>query len=219
MTAIRGYLARCKSLWRPRGPHSNGASNPDQTGAGELPDGAILFESARLLLRELNGADAAFILKLLNEPSFLRYIGDKGARTLDDARRYIAEGPRSSYAQNGFGLYLVQIRETGERIGMCGLIKRAALLDVDIGFAFLPAYWSRGYAIEAALAVMHLARTRFAIPRVVAITSLDNHGSMRLLHKIGLKLERTLQLPDQAEAVNFFVPAEEFEGQNTDAPS
>jgi RimJ/RimL family protein N-acetyltransferase len=173
------------------------------------PDGAIVCDSARLLLRELNGGDAAFILQLLNEPSFLKYIGDKGARTLDDARRYIADGPRASYLHNGFGLYLVQIRETGERIGICGLVKREALYDVDIGFAFLPAFWSKGYALEASRAVMHLARTRFRIPRVVAITSLDNEGSMRLLRKIGLKFARTVELPGHAESVNLFVPAEE----------
>jgi RimJ/RimL family protein N-acetyltransferase len=175
----------------------------------DRPDGAIVADSARLLLRELNGGDAAFILELLNEPSFLKYIGDKGARTLDDARRYIADGPRASYAHNGFGLYLVQIRDTGERIGICGLVKREALYDVDIGFAFLPAYWSKGYAVEASHAVMHLARTRFQIPRVVAITSLDNQGSMRLLRKIGLTFARTLELPGHAEPVNLFVPAEE----------
>lgn len=173
------------------------------------PDGAIVCDSARLLLRELNGGDAAFILQLLNEPSFLRYIGDKGARTPDDARRYIADGPRASYAHNGFGLYLVQIRDSGERIGICGLVKREALYDVDIGFAFLPAYWAKGYALESCRAVMHLAQTRFHIPRVVAITSLDNQGSMRLLQKIGLRFSRTLQLPGQAEPVNLFVPAEE----------
>jgi len=174
-----------------------------------------VFQTARLLLRELTARDAPFILDLLNDPSFLRFIGDKGARTLDDARRYIADGPRTSYRQNGFGLYLVQLGDSGERLGICGLVKRQALCDVDIGFAFLPRYWSNGYALEASEAVMHLARTRFGIARVVAITSQDNHGSMRLLRKIGLRLERTICLPGQSERVNLFVPPDDLKTSST----
>lgn len=193
--------------WRSRGSSPNGRSNgnwPDE----RAPAGAIIAQTSRLLLRELEEGDAAFILKLLNEPSFLRYIGDKGARTPEDARRYIQDGPRSSYAQNGFGLYLVQTQAGGERIGICGLVKREALFDVDIGFAFLPAFWSQGYALEACQSVMHLARSRFRIERVVAITSRDNESSMRLLRKIGLDFERTMNLPGQSESVNLFVPKE-----------
>ncbi len=160
------------------------------------------------MLRELTAGDAAFILELLNDAAFIHFIGDKGARTLEDARRYIADGPCASYANNGFGLYLVQIKETGRRIGMCGLVKRDFLRDVDIGFAFLPAYWSKGYALESSRAVMHLARNVFGIARVVAITSTQNHGSMRLLQKIGLRYERTMTLPGHAEEVNLFTPRE-----------
>ena len=167
-----------------------------------------MSETARLVLRELTADDAAFILELLNDPSFIRYIGDKGARTLEDARQYIADGPRTSYTHNGFGLYLVQIKETGQRIGMCGLVKRDVLNDVDIGFAFLPAFWSRGYALESSREVMHLARNVFGIRRVVAITSTDNHGSMSLLRKIGLRFDRTVALPGHSDVVNLFVPQE-----------
>jgi len=106
----------------------------------------------------------------------------------------------------------VQLRKTGEQLGMCGLVKRETLADVDIGFAFLPRFWSRGYALEACEAVMHLARTRYGISRVVAITSLDNHASMRVLGKLGLRYERTLQMPGQSERVNLFVPAGEPDG-------
>lgn len=173
--------------------------------------GAVVFDTLRLSLRELTSSDAPFILELLNDPSFLRFIGDKGARTLADARRYIEEGPRASYRRNGFGLYLVQLRKSGDPLGLCGLVKRESLPDVDIGFAFLPRHWSKGYALESCEAVMHLARTRFGISRVVAITSRDNHGSMRVLRKIGLRFERTLQMPGQPERVNLFVPEEEPE--------
>jgi RimJ/RimL family protein N-acetyltransferase len=170
------------------------------------PDGAIVCRTQRLILRQLNSRDARFILELLNEPSFIRYIGDKGARTLDDARQYIAEGPVASYRSNGFGLYLVQIGETSERIGMCGLVKRDALLDVDIGFAFMPEFWSKGYAVEASRAVMSLARASFGIQRVVAITSTDNEASMSLLRKIGLRFDRTCELPGHSVPVNLFTP-------------
>src|SRR4051812_9652402 len=108
----------------------------------------------RLLLRWLDGADAAFILELVNEPSWIRFIGNKGITTLDDAQRYIRDGPVEMYAQMGFGLYLVESKEIGEPIGICGLIKRDALEDVDIGFAFLPRFRGKGYAFESAAAVM-----------------------------------------------------------------
>lgn len=171
----------------------------------------MVFETSRLTLRELTSHDAPFILELLNDPSFLRFIGDKGARTVADACRYIEEGPRASYSRNGFGLYRVQLRETGVSLGMCGLVKREGFPDVDIGFAFLPRYWSRGYALESCEAVMHLARTRFGISRVVAITSRENHASMRVLRKIGLQFEGIIQMPGQPEEVNLFVPVGELE--------
>jgi RimJ/RimL family protein N-acetyltransferase len=172
------------------------------------PDGTIVCKTPRLILRQLNSRDARFILELLNDPSFIRFIGDKGARTLEDARRYIAEGPVASYRNNGFGLYLVQIKDTSERIGMCGLVKRDALLDVDIGFAFLPAFWSQGYALESSKAVMNLASASFGIRRVVAITSTDNEASMSLLRKIGLHFDKTCELPGHQGLVNLFTPDE-----------
>jgi RimJ/RimL family protein N-acetyltransferase len=173
---------------------------------GPPPDGVPVCETRRLILRQLTARDARFILKLLNDPAFIRFIGDKGARTLDDARQYIAEGPVRSYRDNGFGLYLVQIKGTSERIGMCGLVKRDALPDVDIGFAFMPAFWSKGYALEASRAVMNLARAAFGIRRVIAITSPDNEASMSLLNKIGLHFEKTCELPGHRGVVNLFTP-------------
>ncbi|HXQ38537.1 MAG TPA: GNAT family N-acetyltransferase, partial [Anaerolineales bacterium] len=107
-----------------------------------------ILETERLVLRQLSLADAEFILELLNEPSFIQNIGDRGVRTLDDARAYILRVPVKSYEQHGFGLYLVILKESSESIGMCGLIKRDTLEDVDIGYAFLPKFWSKGYAIE-----------------------------------------------------------------------
>lgn len=113
-----------------------------------------VLETDRLILRWLSPEDAEFILRLLNEPSWLRFIGDKGVRTIEDARAYILKGPIDMYSRLGFGLYLVELKEPAFPIGMCGFIKRDSLEDVDIGFAFLPAYWGKGYAYEAAAAVM-----------------------------------------------------------------
>ena len=107
-----------------------------------------VIETERLVLRHLSTEDAGFILELLNEPSFIRNIGDRGVRTIEGANTYILNGPVASYARNGFGLYLVKLKETDESIGMCGLIKRDTLDDVDIGYALLPRFWSKGYAVE-----------------------------------------------------------------------
>jgi RimJ/RimL family protein N-acetyltransferase len=160
----------------------------------------------RLTLRPLHGGDAPFIRGLLNEPSFLRYIGDRGVRTLDDARTYIADGPVASYRANGFGLLLVTERATAAPLGICGLLRRPALDAPDLGFAFLPAHWGRGYAFEAARAVLDHSRAALGLGRIVAITSLDNAPSIRLLEKLGFTFERTLRLAADDE-VRLFASA------------
>src|SRR6266498_1520901 len=134
----------------------------------------LVLETERLTLRRIGVSDAGFMLDLLNEPSFLLHIGDKGVRTEDDARRYIQDGPRASYERFGFGPYLVQLRDGGEPIGISGLLKREGLEDADLGFALLPRLWSRGYGLESASAVLAHERKRLGLRRVVAITSLDN---------------------------------------------
>ena len=163
-----------------------------------------VIETERLVLRRLNAEDADFIVKLLNQPSFLRYIGDKEVRNNVDAVRYIQSGPVASYERFGFGLYLVELKESGESIGMCGLLKRDTLPDVDIGFAFLPSYWSRGYALESATAVMTYGREALGLRRIVAITSPDNDASIRLLEKIGLRFEGMIKLSEDQSEVRLF---------------
>jgi RimJ/RimL family protein N-acetyltransferase len=163
-----------------------------------------VIETERLSLRRLGEGDAAFVLELLNEPSFLRNIGDRGVRTTDDALRYIANGPVASYEKFGFGLWLVELRASGAALGMCGLIKRDALEDVDIGFAFLPRFWSNGYARESAAAVMRHGREALGLHRIVAITAPDNQGSIRVLETIGLRFEGMIRLPGEAEDVRLF---------------
>ena len=163
-----------------------------------------VLETDRLLLRRLTIADAGFILALVNEPSYLRFIGDKGVRTLEDARQYILTGPVASYERFGFGLYLTALKESEVPIGVCGLIKRETLPDVDIGFAFLPAYWGKGYAYEAAAAVMAQARSRFALTRIVAITTPDNESSIKVLGKLGFRFERLVKLAEDSEELKLF---------------
>ncbi|HEV7906231.1 MAG TPA: GNAT family N-acetyltransferase [Pyrinomonadaceae bacterium] len=163
-----------------------------------------IIETERLNLRPLDAGDAAFILELLNDPSFLRYIGDRSVRTHEDAARYILEGPVESYARHGFGLWLVELKDSQTPAGICGLVKRDALPDADIGYAFLPHFRSRGYAYEAAAAVMSYASGALGLRRVLAITNPENAGSIKVLEKIGLKFDRLVRLSEGAPEVMLF---------------
>jgi RimJ/RimL family protein N-acetyltransferase len=165
---------------------------------------APAHETGRLALRRFTAADAAFVVELLNDASFLRSIGDKGVRTEADARRYLETGPLASYARHGFGLLRVGLRENDEPIGMCGLLKREWLADVDIGFAFVPRSWRRGYALEAASAVLAHARDGLGLQRVLAITSPDNEASIGLLGKLGFRFERMARPAETEPEVRVF---------------
>jgi RimJ/RimL family protein N-acetyltransferase len=166
--------------------------------------GTEILKTERLVLRHLTEDDAAFILELLNSPGFIENIGDRGVRDLDGARKYVSEGPAESYRRNGFGLWLTALRETDEPVGICGLVKRDGLEDTDIGYAFLPAFWGRGYAVEAARAVLDHAREVIGLPKVVAITKPDNVGSIAVLEKIGLKFDKLIQLPAHGGESSYF---------------
>ena len=169
-----------------------------------------VVETDRLVLRWLNVDDAAFILELLNDPSFIKFIGDKGVRDLEAARDYILNGPVASYEKFGFGLNAVDLKEANAPIGICGILKRDTLPHPDIGFAFLPAYWNKGYAYEASASVLEHARKTLGIDRVLAITTPDNEASAKLLMKIGLRFDRLTKLSPDANEVKLF--AVEFEG-------
>jgi RimJ/RimL family protein N-acetyltransferase len=166
----------------------------------------IVCETARLRLRYLRSEDAAFMLALLNEPEYIRNIGDRNVRTLEDARNYILAGPVQGYAQAGFGLYLVELKEDGSPIGICGLLKRDYLDDVDVGFAMREGFRGHGYGYESAAAVLRHAREVLGIERVVAIVSPNNHASIGLLGKLGLKFERRVRAPGQERETSLFVP-------------
>ena len=163
-----------------------------------------ILETERLILRELTADDAAFILQLVNEPAWLRFIGDKGIKTLEAAQAYILTGPREMYTRFGFGLWLVELKETRAPIGICGLIKRDSLDDIDLGFAFLAAYWKRGYAYESALATIAYGKKKFGLKRIVAVMSPDNEASHRLLTKLGFRFERMVQVSSRAPEIKLY---------------
>jgi RimJ/RimL family protein N-acetyltransferase len=160
--------------------------------------------SERLRIRRLSVEDAEIMLRILNEPSFLQNIGDKGVRTIADARTYILEGPIASYEKSGFGMWLVEAKDSAVPMGICGLLKRDALEDVDIGYALLPEFWAKGYALEAASAVLSYARDTLGLTRVVAITNVDNRSSIRLLEKLGFTYEKMVRLSAGAPEINLF---------------
>ncbi len=165
-----------------------------------------VLRTKRLVLRHLIPDDSAFILALVNDPDWLRHIGDRGVRTIDDARAYLETGPIAMYAKHGFGLCGVERRESQTLIGICGLIKRDALDDVDLGFAFLPQFRGQGYAHEAARATLSHGYDDRQLGRIVAIVSAGNDVSIRLLRKLGMQRERSIRLAPDADEVELFVP-------------
>jgi RimJ/RimL family protein N-acetyltransferase len=165
--------------------------------------GMLVLETPRLILRRLTLGDAEFIFRLVNDPSWLRFIGDKNVHNLDDARRYLREGPLDMYRRYGFGMYCVEERESGRPAGMAGLIKRDSLPDADVGYAFLPEFRGKGYAYEAASAVLAYGNRVFGLRRILAITTPSNDASIRVLEKAGMKLERLMELTP-GDPVNLF---------------
>lgn len=163
--------------------------------------------TSRLTLRELVADDAAFVLELMNDPGFIEFIGDRGVRTLEDARRYVDHGPWTRYATTGFGLWLVSLRDTGESIGICGLLQRDVLPQPDIGFAFLARFQSLGYAREAAEGVVAFGREQMGLPRVLAVVNPSNARSIRLLERMGFTFERTGRLSRDAAEVALYAIA------------
>ena len=155
-----------------------------------------ILETERLSIRRFTLSDTTFILQLLNDPDWKKYIGDRGVRNLDDARAYLVNGTLKNYRRLGFGFYMVERRSDGVAMGMCGLIKRPRLDDVDIGYAFLPAFRGKGYARESAEAVLAYARDELNLDRVSAIVTPNNERSIQLLEKIGLRYERMVDWPN-----------------------
>jgi RimJ/RimL family protein N-acetyltransferase len=155
---------------------------------------AVVLETERLRLRLLTEDDAPFILELVNDPAWLRFIGDRGVRHPDDARNYIRNGSVASYGKFGFGLWLVELKAGGTPIGICGLLRRDTLPDADLGFAFLPGFRGRGYAVEAGRATLEHGRANLGLHRILAVTAPGNEASVRTLEKLGLRFEKMVTL-------------------------
>ena len=167
----------------------------------------ILLETDRLVLREIIANDAGFMYKLMNDPAWLQFIGDRKIDSVKAAADYISNKIRPSYAEFGFGFYLVSLKENDTPIGVCGLVKRPALEHVDVGFAFLPEFRSKGYGYESAMGIMKYANETLGIDYIVAITDLDNIRSINLLKKLGLRFEKIMQLDGEDKQCRLFVPA------------
>jgi RimJ/RimL family protein N-acetyltransferase len=164
-----------------------------------------ILETERLVLRTVEADDAPFYLELVNDPSFIANIGDRHIRTIEAAREAIESGPVAMQAALGHSIYLVERKEDGKPVGMSGLIKRDSLDHVDIGYAFLPAYRGLGYAYEAGAAVVAHAREQVRLPRLLAIVSPDNAGSISLLAKLGLTFEALVHLTPDDPGTNLYV--------------
>ena len=163
-----------------------------------------ILETERLSLREFNTADAAFIIQLLNSKGWLKFIGDRHIKTLEQAENYLTNGPMKSYSVNGFGLSMVELKNTHTPIGMCGLIKRDNLPDIDIGFAFLEEFMGNGYAFEIAQATINFAKENLQEETILAITIPTNVRSINLLKKIGMKFEKNFSFEGSTEELMLF---------------
>lgn len=160
-----------------------------------------MLNTDRLEILELSFDDSDFILTLVNEPDFKKYIGDKGVRTLDDAREYLRNGPIASYAINGFGLFLVCRKDDGTRLGICGLVKRDQFEVPDLGFAFLEQFRANGYACEASLAVIAHARQQLGLKKIIAVVNKENASSLRLLEKLQFQYEKMVRMPGETQDI------------------
>jgi RimJ/RimL family protein N-acetyltransferase len=174
--------------------------------AGPDPSAAVL-ETPRLTLRRFTLDDAPFVIELVNDPAWLEHIGDRNVRTIEEAHAYLRKGALAMYERVGFGMYVVALKESGELVGTCGLIQRDGLDDVDIGFAFLPQFRGKGYALESAAAVLEHARNGLDLKRIVAIVSAANHRSIRILERIGLQFERKIKMPGDDEEILLYATA------------
>lgn len=171
----------------------------------------VVLETERLVLRQFTPDDSEFILRLLNEPSFIQNIGDKGVRTLDQATTYLVEGPIKSYELHGHGLYLVALKESFRPVGMCGLLRRDRFEEVDIGYAFLPEFWSQGFALESAKAVLTFGSHSPKRDKTIALVSPGNAESVTLLTKLGFSFSHHVQMqPDAPDSAVYVLHHEPF---------
>jgi ribosomal-protein-alanine N-acetyltransferase len=187
---------------------SDAIQSPDTSAADAGGVRDVVVQTERMTLRRATTRDAEFIVRLLNEPSFIANIADRGVRTVEDAVGYLTNGPIRSYAEHGHGLYLVALRdEPGRAIGMCGLLRREQFADPDLGYAFLPEFWGRGLAAEAGAATLEHGRRDLGMTRFIAIVSPHNAGSIRVLEKLGFRFSHTIEMkPGEGETAVYVLP-------------
>ncbi|NQU29288.1 MAG: GNAT family N-acetyltransferase [Anaerolineae bacterium] len=164
----------------------------------------LMIETERLILSEFSSNDAPFILEMLNDPAWLQFIGDRGVKTLDDARDYIVNKLQKSFKELGFGMLIVKLKDGGISIGTCGLLKRDYLEDLDLGFAFLPEFRAKGYAYEAASATIEYGKKNLGLKHILAFTDADNSASINLIKKLGLGFERLIDFPDDDAEIQLY---------------
>lgn len=163
-----------------------------------------ILRTARLALREVESSDAAFVQELLSSRPFIDNIGDRQVRTLDDAQRYIEQNIRASYRRHGIGMWLVTALESGELLGLCGLLRRDHLEHPDVGYALLPHAFGRGYATEAAGACLRYGREVLGFGTICAIVAPHNRASIHVLEKLGLRLQREIPAPEPDRVLQLF---------------
>lgn len=163
-----------------------------------------ILETERLYLREISLSDSEFIYRLVNSPKWIKFIGDRKIRSIKDAKKYITDGPIKSYKINGFGLWLIELKDSLIPIGICGLLKRDYLQDHDIGFAILPEYENNGYTLEAAEATLSFAKSKLNISKILAFTLNYNGKSISLLNKLGLTFDKMIHIPNDDEELALF---------------
>jgi len=163
-----------------------------------------ILDTERLTLRTIEPGDAAFYYELVTDPTWLEHIGDKGIRSVEGARTAIIDGPCTMQEKYGHSLYVMERKSDGKPLGLCGLIKRDSLPDVDIGYAIRPAYFGQGYTYEAAAAVVQHARVQLRMKRLLGITSPANTSSIKLLEKLGLVFVENKALPPDGRSTNIY---------------
>jgi len=156
----------------------------------------VIAETSRLVIRQLSSADAAFVLALTNEPSTIENIGDRGLRSVADAQRFISTGPWTQHQKPGYGQFAIELKQSGELIGVCGILYRIKLDLTDVGFALMPQYWRQGFAFEAVSAVMDYGHGVLGIGNIVGLTSQTNVASINLLKKLGMRFETMVSMSD-----------------------
>lgn len=164
-----------------------------------------IVETEHLILRTFSLQDADFILRLVNEPSWIANIGDHEVGNLLEARDYIRNGPLAMYAEYGFSLCMVELKDGRVPIGVCGIVKRDSLPDPDLGFALLPGFWSKGHAYEAAFAILEFGRAQLGIARILAISLPHNARSIKLLERLGFGFVRMFRADDKPPELRLFM--------------